>query len=57
MDVTEAGTPEAGGQLSGEATRNAVIRRLKKGQNVPNYTPKLHAGASSPPGTAPIPKS
>lgn len=29
-DITNADTPQAGGQLSGEATRAAAVRRLKK---------------------------
>lgn len=30
MDATNAGTPAAGGQLSGEASRQAAIKRLQK---------------------------
>jgi hypothetical protein len=30
IDATNAGTPAAGGQLSGEASRQAAIRRLQK---------------------------
>jgi hypothetical protein len=29
-DITNAGTPAAGGQLSGEASRQAAIKRLMK---------------------------
>jgi hypothetical protein len=29
-DATNAGTPAAGGLLSGESSRNAAIKRLKK---------------------------
>ena len=29
-DITNAGTPAAGGQLSGEVSRNAAIKRLQK---------------------------
>jgi hypothetical protein len=30
VDATNAGTPAAGGQLSGEASRQAAIKRLQK---------------------------
>lgn len=29
-DVTNQGVPQAGGQVSGDVTRQAAIRRLKK---------------------------
>ncbi len=32
MDATNAGIPAAGGQLSGEVSRNAAIKRLQKQQ-------------------------
>lgn len=34
MDATNAGTPVAGGQLSGEVSRQAAIRRLEKEQAI-----------------------
>jgi hypothetical protein len=34
MDATNAGTPAAGGQLSGEVTRNAAVKRLQRLQAV-----------------------
>ena len=33
MDATNAGTPQPGGLLSGESSRNAAIKRLKKGES------------------------
>lgn len=44
MDATNAGTPQAGGQLSGEATRQAAIKRLKRLQE---------AGFQKPAGAPP----
>jgi hypothetical protein len=34
MDATNAGTPQAGGQLSGEVARQYAIKRLKSLQEV-----------------------
>lgn len=34
MDATNSGVPEAGGQLSGEATRQAAIKRLQREQSI-----------------------
>ena len=31
-DATNAGTPQAGGLLGGEASRNAAIKRIKKSE-------------------------
>ena len=40
MDQTNGGTPAAGGQLSGEASRQAAIKRLSKQTSVgPNTGP------------------
>jgi hypothetical protein len=45
-DATNAGIPAAGGQLSGEATRQAAIARLKKQQSAsPNTGPSGVGGA------------
>jgi hypothetical protein len=45
-DATNAGTPSAGGQLSGEATRQAAIRRLEKEQ-----APRIRKSQSMGPNT------
>ena len=46
MDATNAGTPEAGGQLSGEFTRQVAIKRLQKEQGF-----KARKALSSGPNT------
>jgi hypothetical protein len=60
-DATESGIPQAGGQLSGEVTRKAAIRRQQALQaankSLTPYNPKKHVGAGGPPGTAGVPKS
>jgi len=38
-DITNAGIPAAGGQLSGEASKAAAIRRLQKQRSAPNTGP------------------
>lgn len=40
-DVTEGGMPTAGGQLSGEATRAAAVKRMKKEEE---FKPKKSGG-------------
>lgn len=52
-DATNAGTPAPGGQLSGDATRQAAIKRMKKlGESgalkAPPPTPAT-AGVPQPP--------
>lgn len=46
MDATNAGTPAAGGQLSGEASRAAAIKRMQKQAQIKNQ-----ANQSSGPNT------
>ncbi len=53
MDDTNAGTPSAGTQLSGDATRQAAIKRLKK---LSETSELKHAQAGGPPGTIGPPK-
>lgn len=55
MDTTEAGSPAPGGELSGEATQKAAVKRLKKIQET-NPASK-HVGANGPPAMVPVPKS
>jgi hypothetical protein len=45
-DSTNAGTPQAGGQLSGEVTRQAAVRRLEKEQ-----APKIRKQQTAGPNT------
>lgn len=48
-DETEGGTPAAGGQLSGEATRQAAIKRMVQVQEMVQKRKKMMGG---PPGGA-----
>jgi hypothetical protein len=58
MDATNSGTPAPGGQLSGEASRQAAIKRLQKmqqsGSGAPNTggtgLPKPEASIMQRPG-------
>jgi hypothetical protein len=59
MDTTNAGEPQAGGQISGEASRNAAVKRLQKFGNAnrsagpntgPTGIPKAGAGLKQEPG-------
>jgi hypothetical protein len=56
IDVTNAGEPQAGGLLSGEATKRAAIKRLAKapqssGPNTgPSGAPKPGGGLQQRPG-------
>jgi hypothetical protein len=47
MDDTNAGTPAAGGQLSGEASRAAAVKRLAKQKMAQSSAP--NTGASGIP--------
>jgi hypothetical protein len=61
-DATNSGTPQAGGQLSGEVTRQAAVRRLEKEQSFrvrkaqggpntgPTGLPRAGAGLRQEPG-------
>lgn len=59
MDATNSGIPAAGGQLSGEVSRNAAIKRLQKIQTAkqtsgpntgPTGLPKLEPSIMQRPG-------
>jgi hypothetical protein len=54
MDATNSGTPAAGGQLSGEMSRQAAIKRLQKQSSAPNTggtgLPKPEASINQRPG-------
>lgn len=54
MDLTNADTPVAGGQLSGDSARQAAIRRIQKLAASPNTgapgTPKPGGGLVQLPG-------
>jgi hypothetical protein len=63
-DATNSGTPQAGGQLSGEVTRQAAVRRLEKEQSFkirkvqggpntgPTGLPKVGVGLRQEPGSS-----
>lgn len=48
MDATNAGTPAAGGQISGDVHRQAAIKRLKKMQGEGGFQ---RPAGSPPPAT------
>lgn len=52
-DSTNAGTPGAGGSLSGETTRNFVIKRLEKKQVAENKSNTSPATRLTPPPGVP----
>ena len=52
-DATNAGIPSAGGQLSGEASRQAAIRRLQKQQQ---FVPKAQQTSGPNTGGSGLPK-
>lgn len=56
-DVTNGEKANAGGQLSGEATRNAAIKKLQQRQKSENYDATKHVGTMGPPMMVPIPVS
>lgn len=49
MDITNQGIPGAGGQLSGEVTRQAAIRRLEKEQKPRQTTSGPNTGPTGVP--------
>jgi hypothetical protein len=49
-DATEAGIPAAGGQLAGESSRNAAIKRLKKTEGSGKSGPNTGATGLPKPG-------
>jgi hypothetical protein len=52
-DVTNAGTPAPGGQLGGEASRQAAIKRLQKQQA---FQPKTQQTSGPNTGGSGLPK-